>query len=81
MWNPISAYVLAVYTIKKVASFATFEHKQPTFMHGKHSLVLPTICPKNHKQCSNFGSVFSPCFSQVTSSEIFAVYFLFVSHK
>jgi hypothetical protein len=49
MWKLISGYVLAVYTMKKAASYAAFEHKQAAFTHGKHSLVLSTTCQKNHK--------------------------------
>jgi hypothetical protein len=52
MWKLlISCYVLSLYTMKKAASYATFEHKQAAFTHGKHSLVLfSTTCQKNHKE-------------------------------
>jgi hypothetical protein len=36
MWKLISGYVLAVYTMKKAASYATFEHNQAAFTGGKH---------------------------------------------
>jgi hypothetical protein len=51
MWKLISGYVLCcVYNEESCPSYATFEHKQAAFTHGKHSLVLSTTCRKNSKE-------------------------------